>query len=193
MNFHAYIVVEDMTDREMIANVLHPELLENVGFGIGEGKSSALSTARTFLKTRGIPTAIVIDSDSVDSTQIEETKETYDMLLRQASDGTPYKLLINVPEMEVVFFKDKAIFFDIFHRTIDDRDMIKGQYEPKHVICSLFQVAKSTQNIKNWQAMRKLGQYHPFDELAEFLKEMRAMREMRYDTNMDHPKFQVGL
>ncbi len=113
MKTNVYIVVEGITDREIIKSVINPVLLKNVKIETVHGKSAVISTARTILKTKRIPTVIIVDADSTDIEQIEETKSTYDILLKQVSENIPYKLLVNIPEIESVFFKDKQFFVRI--------------------------------------------------------------------------------
>jgi len=181
MKTDVYIVVEGVADRDIIKNVINPISLKNVKIETVRGKSAVISTARTILRIRRIPTVVVVDADSTDSEQTEETKSTYDIMLRQASEDIPYKLLVNIPETESVFFKDKKIFMRIFSKNIDDNQLALGMYDPKKVLSLTFQCSEKNMNImsfvRNRDAMRELGQCYPFNELTDFLNEIKRSEQ----------------
>lgn len=181
MKTDVYIVVEDVADRDIIKSVINPISLENVKIETVRGKSAVISTARTILKIKQIPTVVVIDADSTDSEQIGETKSTYDIMLRQASENIPYKLLVSIPEIESVFFKDKKKFMRIFSRNIDDNQLALAMYDPKKVLRLTFQCSEKNMNImrfvRNRDAVKELGQSYPFNELTDFLNEIKRSGE----------------
>lgn len=181
MKTNAYIVVEGVTDREIIKSVIDPALLKNVRIEVAQGKLAAISTARTILKMKRIPTIIITDADSIDIDQIEEIKATYDIMLKQVSENVPYKLLLIKPEIESVFFYNKQHFKRIFQKNIDDNQFILGKYEPKKILSSTLQCSKKNMNIvrliKDMDAMKELEKYYPFIELTDFLKKINQSEE----------------
>lgn len=121
------------------------------------------------------PVALVTDADAIEGDAIEQRRRILDELLRSASTGVPYKVVLAVPEIESWFF----IVPDVLERmsgkklSIEQREL--GDLRPKKVIQRLFgrrsvSVAELASNLteSELQTLRETG---PRKELIEFLTE----------------------
>lgn len=100
----ALIVTEGKHDAEILQKVLPQEMLEKLF--IISGGFSALSLARTALVTEQIPTVLFMDADSNNENAIYEKQTDLTESLKSVSIGTKFKVLLMVPEAEVLFLEN---------------------------------------------------------------------------------------
>jgi len=99
-------------------------------------------------------------------------------------DGISDGILISIDGFtspSLILFKDKKSFMRIFSKNIDDNQLALGMYDPKKVLSLTFQCSEKNMNImsfvRNRDAMRELGQCYPFNELTDFLNEIKRSEE----------------
>jgi len=97
-----YIVVEGRNDAAALRRILPPAITEKCNFVVGNGKSSAISDARTILAMSREPLVLVVDADDNDINRVEEQRKTLNQLLQSAASGTPCSVFLAVPNMDVV-------------------------------------------------------------------------------------------
>src|SRR6266480_6313883 len=66
-----YIVVERVSDEVILRRLLPRPLVQLSLFVISEGRSAAVSTARTLLTLSRGPVALVVDADTVDQSRVQ--------------------------------------------------------------------------------------------------------------------------
>lgn len=95
-----YLVVEGRTDAEILRRFLPRSLQQHYKLVIGDGKSSAISDARTLLTLSREPVALVVDADTTDPDQVREEESTTRQLLQSASAGINCEVFLAVPNLE---------------------------------------------------------------------------------------------
>src|SRR5215472_10643824 len=97
-----WIVVEGEADLAVVKALLPNEIRtvsELIPVG---GRSNISSVARTLLVKHKEPVAIVRDSDSLDPSIIWEKYSTTEQLMRAVSGGTPFKVILCIPNLEAI-------------------------------------------------------------------------------------------
>ncbi len=102
----AFIVTKGEYDHEILKALLPATTSENVEFIAGTWRSSAISIARSILVAKYIPVALVLDTDTTDSSAIREDRDYLQMALAEASFGVKYAVFQAVPEIEILFLED---------------------------------------------------------------------------------------
>lgn len=108
----------------------------------GGGNVESASLARSIAMTRGVPVALVLDSDSVDEEMIAEQEQGYGSLLRVAH--VPSRLVLAVPEVEIVLFHECALLERILGVEITGMDWLEGRFQPRKVLLRLLAAAGHT-------------------------------------------------
>ena len=98
------IIVDGRADIAILRAVLPPILAEACQFAGAEGRSTLVSLARTFLIKYHAPSAIVMDTDTMDPTTIAETVRASRHLIAAVAGETPFEVVYCIPEIETIFF-----------------------------------------------------------------------------------------
>lgn len=179
----AYIVVEGPTDAAILRKILPPESLQQVKFINGEGKYSAVSMARKLLMTEQVPTVLVIDADTDQKSMIHEQQDL-DYLLRQATGGTPFLILMAVPAIESLFFQDRAFLEQLFGKPFTDLEWQLARHQPRQLL-NTFQggVQKFVEHAITTLTDEKielLRQYELVQNLMQFLATLDTLPTETY-------------
>lgn len=134
----AYILTEGKTDIEILKRLLPQSLVEDIKFVAGEGQYGVRSLASSLLATRSTPVAIVLDADTENENQIYEKSDLVNYLLHRASPGIPYKVILAVPEIEVIFLEDKSLIEKIANRSFNDLEWKFAKSQPKRFLLEVF-------------------------------------------------------
>lgn len=102
------------------------------------GRSSALSLARTLAGIRQTPTVLVIDADSTDPEAVEERRRFLRESLSQVAPPEMWRVIILVPELEIVFFDAPEVLAKLIGRKPTPSQLRDARYRPKEVLVSLF-------------------------------------------------------
>ncbi|MFM2063922.1 MAG: hypothetical protein RLZZ507_3593 [Cyanobacteriota bacterium] len=127
----AYIITEGKTDIEILKRLLPQYLIQDIKFVAGEGQYGVRSLASSLLATRSTPVAIVLDADTENENQIYEKSDVVNYLLHRASPGIPYKVILAVPEIEVIFLEDKFLIEKIAERSFNALEWQFAKSQPK--------------------------------------------------------------
>lgn len=168
-----YIVTEHSSDAAIIEKVLPKQVLHNVKFVDGDSSYGAESMANTLLAAKRLPVALVINAKTNDELMIGERASELNYLLRQASPGIPFKVLIAVPELEVVFFQERSLLEELIGKKLTDLEWQFAQHHPKELLENLLGSSatfiKATLKALDDQKLQVLRQYPLIGELNEFL------------------------
>jgi predicted ATP-dependent endonuclease of OLD family len=132
-----YFVVEGISDKILLEKMLPPEFVSKTKFIVSEGYNTAISKARSILVTSEIPVYILVDSDTTDLNTIDEKKDYINQMLSQVSVSDRFKVLMSIPETEILLFYDKSIFESLFSVKVDDKQWEHAKYEPKRTLMEL--------------------------------------------------------
>jgi hypothetical protein len=133
----AYIVTKCPKDAAILKKILPEPMLQSVQFVNGKSEYGAESMARKLLSSKRSPVVLVMDAKTNDAALIEERSSDLGFLMRQAAAGVPFKMAIAIPEIEVVFFQDRAILEEMIQQKLTDLEWQLVQHHPKELLDTL--------------------------------------------------------
>jgi hypothetical protein len=108
------IIVEGLTDMAILRALLPAELVNACNLMPTAGRSTIVSVARTHLIKHHAPTAVVLDTDTLDPTIIAETIQTTRHLMGAVAGDTPFDIIYCIPHIEAIFFEDTTALQRVF-------------------------------------------------------------------------------
>jgi FlaA1/EpsC-like NDP-sugar epimerase len=178
----AYIVTEGQFDANLLKRLLSAQLEKNVVFVVGAGSSDAQSLARSILAVKHRAVALVLDADTVDIESIKERVGLNQDLLRYASAGTPFKVFLAVPTIEIILFQDRALLEQLTQHKFTDVEWAQAEFVPGVVLRKALgqnaQVIKLDDLIQRLtgEMIDKLRTHQLILDLSQFLVEVTAMQ-----------------
>jgi len=156
--------------------VLPSRLLDHSEIIAGAGRYSAQSLARSILATKQLPVALIVDADTTSKRAI---KEQYDLLLAnlgQASPGVQYKVLLAIPEIEILFVQDWDYIEKAGGTTVSSLQKELTQLYPKKILVEIFNnkpykfVLRQLLDNMDDRIIQTIRKYPLIDELVMFLE-----------------------
>ena len=133
------IIVEGQTDVAILRAILPLDLLEACHLVPTAGRSTIVSVARTHLIRHHTPTAVMLDTDTLDPTVIAETVQTTRHLMGAVAGGTPFDIIYCIPHIEALFFEDTAALQRMFPQFGSVFILQFAKTQPKDQLEFLFQ------------------------------------------------------
>ncbi|MFN6483830.1 MULTISPECIES: hypothetical protein [unclassified Nostoc] len=127
----AYIITEGNQDIIILKRLLPQSIIQEIKFIDGSGQYGARSLASTILVARSIPVALVTDADTEDDSLVSEQLDALNYLLSQASPGIPFKVLLAVPEIEIILLQNRPLIEKLAKRSFTDLEWQLAQSKPK--------------------------------------------------------------
>jgi hypothetical protein len=171
---HAYIITEAETDSEILKAVLPEMLTQDVTWGSSQGRYGIQSLASTLLATRQKPVLVVLDSDTLDTATTHEIQNATEALLGRVAPAEKFHVTVVMPELETIFFEDRALFARIFEHEPTALEWESGKYAPKQL---LVQLARAENQPYTAWIVERLQRAQPA-ELAR-LRDQAAIQGMR--------------
>jgi hypothetical protein len=140
----AYIVCEGIFDAQLLKRVLPQELLDNVEVVSAGGISAVKSLARSLIVRRQVPVAIVVDAD-VAPDLVQERLKNIEEIVESVSVNTPVKVIIAVPEIEIIFFQDSLLLSRLLGYEPSQDMLTCAAFEPRKTLEKLL-----SQSPKNY-------------------------------------------
>ena len=174
----AYIITEGNQDVVILKRLLSQAIIQEMKFVDGSGQYGARSLASTLLATRSIPVALVTDADTEDDSLVSEQLDALNYLLHQASPGIPFKVLLAVPEIEIVLLQNRRLIEKLAERSFSDLEWQLAQSKPKRFLEAVF--GKDTPVIKKIltstsdDEIQTLQQHPLIQDLITFLSSLAA-------------------
>ena len=139
----AYVVCEGPADAAVLAEILRPwSTPRGVRVTAGQGRSAAVSMARTLAAGSGDPVALVLDSDVADPARADADRTDLRALLRMASGGRPADAFLFVPTLEALFFDvPSALAVALKVPAIQPSVLAVAKYAPKEQLDGLLEHA----------------------------------------------------
>src|SRR5438093_6712285 len=100
------IIVERFTHVAILRALLSPELVNACNLMPAAVRSTIVSVARTHLVKSYAPTAVMLDTDTLDPTIIAETVQITRHLMGAVAGDTPFDIIYCIPHIEAIFFED---------------------------------------------------------------------------------------
>lgn len=170
----AYVITEGRFDADLLTRILGPAVLQSVAVGESKGVSSAISLARSVIAVRQKPIAFFADSDALADHAIERRRQEIGELIGLAAGSTPFKIILAVPEIEVLFFQSTEMAERIFGRTFSGTELEFAQLQPAKKFKELTSQRSREEilallNEEDVEAMRNAP---PIQELLSFLAQL---------------------
>jgi hypothetical protein len=97
-----FLVVEGRAAASLLKKNLSKRGLKKIRLVEGQGRSSALSLARSILITHHTPVILLMNADTVNPDRLREQEDLLNMLLSNSAVHTPFKLLLATPDLETM-------------------------------------------------------------------------------------------
>jgi hypothetical protein len=98
-----YVVVESSRDASILRRFLPTAVKAKCGFVVAQGRSAAISDARTLLVLSKEPVALVVDADTTNISEIKKQEATLRKLLHSASAGIKCDVFLAVPSLTEIW------------------------------------------------------------------------------------------
>lgn len=132
------VLAESNFDGMLLSTLLAEEQKAGaVEVGVAHGLTSGYSLARTMLAVKRKPVAVVIDADSPEPEVATERKRRAEEVLGDAAGGVPFRVIVAVPELEVLFFKRLNLLKKAFGKKGDEHVIELAQLSPRRAIKKL--------------------------------------------------------
>jgi len=184
-----YVVTEGKLGAEILKRLLPEDILRNTKFIAGSGIYSAQSLACSILVAKRAPVALVVDADTKDRLTIRERGDFSNELLRRASPGIPFEVLLAIPVIEIVFLQDKSLLERLTHRNFTNLEWELAQFQPKEFLSHVLKEHSTGSNIEVMfseltEETIDVFQKHPLIcELSKFLSSVIQHNERSTDTS----------
>ncbi len=172
MKNKTYIITEGEFDSALLSQIL-PDITEqpqSVSVIAASGYSSALAIARSVLLQTGQPALLLIDADTNDPSRIKEKRDFIEEYVR--INGLSCKVILAVPELEILFFDNKGALENALQKTISDEFWQLAQSAPRRALEELAGDRQKAANrlLNNPQFRDQIEQTPIINEIRSFLQ-----------------------
>ena len=169
------IIVEGLTDVAILRALLPPQLVDACNLMPTAGRSTIVSVARTHLIKNHAPTAVMLDTDTLDPTIIAETIQTTRHLMGAVAGDTPFDVIYCIPHIEAIFFEDTPALQRIFPQFYNIFILQFAKTQPKDQLEVLFQKGGGPRTLNAFLDqltsgdVEKLRALYPIQQLMAFI------------------------
>jgi hypothetical protein len=179
----AYIVTEGSLDEKLLQRLLPSELLCDVGIVAAGSLSSVTAMSRSLAIKRKVPILVVVDSDSVEPRAIAYRRTDISEMVSGIA-VEPVQVVLAIPQMEVVLFRDRSLLNQWFGDRITQEDLIRAEFQPRQVLERLLAespngltLAVMLEQLTDRQ-VESLRQATVIQEAMQFLRSVQSMVEV---------------
>lgn len=174
----AYIVTESQPYIDIIKKMLSDEQLESTKFYAGLGQSDAHSMATTILGADRIPVVLIVNTRADDKDIVAEKFNDINFLMRQSSPGVPYKIVMAVPEIEVVLLHNRDLIEKIIGQHFTELEWEYACSHPSRFLSRFLgdksQYIQTIFENMNAAELSQLRQHPIIAEITNFLSNVSA-------------------
>jgi hypothetical protein len=172
-----YFVTEDQCDQLILQRILGA-VASSKDFSVGNGgvRSGAVTLAMSLLMMRESPVALVLDAGSSDDARIVEERVTLESLLASVAVRSRFRLVLAVPQIEILLFPDRDTATKIFGRKLTDVEWTRAQFQPREMANELLNNNGKTRTIEKMVArlpariLQRLAEQPLIAELRQFMR-----------------------
>ena len=164
----AYLVTEGDIDLAILKRVLPEAVATPVQFVAGRGLDSARSLARSLLASRHRPVALVVDADTDEQLAVQERVDFLNDYLQQGAGATRFEVFAAVPEIEVLFFEDRAYVEEISQEHFSERTWELAKRHPKDCLSGGPTIETLLADLPS-ETLHKIQRHPLVCDLTEFL------------------------
>ncbi len=173
-----WLVLEGAGDRAIVRALLPPALLECLSIVETGSRADLASVVRTLLVKHREPVAVLANTYSVDTGVTHERYTTLEYLVHAVAGGVPYRLILAIPELEVIFFEVPDVLTRIFPDADLSSHLVFYKGQPKQALALLFKQGGGPKDLPALldaftdADVERLRQVTPIAELIAFAEEM---------------------
>lgn len=168
----AYLVTEQASDATILRSVLPESALESVQFVESKSDYDAESGAMSLLAEKRLPLVLVLNATN-DESIIQQRQADLGYLLRSYAGPVPFKLAIAVPELEVIFFQNRALIENSLNQTFTDLEWQFVQRHPQELLETLPEgkaaFVERMLRVLNEEQLQEIRQIPLIQGITEFL------------------------
>lgn len=170
----AYVIAESRFDAALLTKLLGPAILKTVAVAESGDISSSISLARSAIAVRQKPIAFFADSDALADHAIERRRQEIGELIGLAAGSTPFKVILAVPEIEVLFFQSTEMAERIFGKTFSGTELEFAQLQPAKTFKELTSQRSGEEILAllNEEDVALMSNAPPIQELLSFLAQL---------------------
>ena len=125
------IVVEGITDVVFMRALCGQLGLKKTRFFSGDGQISLATLARNILVHEGGPVLVIMDADTTDADQAEESRSLTKFVIQQLAHPSDFEVHAFVPALEVIYFEAPDFLESALGKTISANVLQEGMSNPK--------------------------------------------------------------
>jgi hypothetical protein len=169
------IIMEGLTDAAILRALLPGEVVNACHLLPTTGRSTLVSVARTYLIKNHAPTAVLLDTDTLDPTIIAERIQTTRYLMEAVAGDTPFEIIYCIPHIEAIFFDDTAALERVFPQFGNVFILQFAKTQPKDQLDVLFQKGGGPKNLNAFldqltsDEVKKLRASYPIQHVMAFI------------------------
>lgn len=141
-----YIVCEGKSDAQLLKRLLQEELVGRVEIVAAGGFFSTKSLARSLIVRRQSPVVILADADVISPEQVEQRLKDATEDVGSFAINTPFKVILAVPSIEIIFFKDIRLLSHLLGYTPPQDILNLATYQPRQALEQLISQSESVQD-----------------------------------------------
>jgi hypothetical protein len=169
------IIMKGQTNATILRALLPAELVKACHLKSTTAGSTLVSVARTYLIKNRAPTAVMLDTDTLDPTIIAEKIPITRYLMAAVAGDTPFDVICCIPHIETIFFEDTTALQRIFPQF--DKVFIRqfARTQPKDQLEVLFQKGGGPKTLNAFldeltsDDVEKLRTSHPIQQVMAFI------------------------
>lgn len=169
------IIVKGLTDVAILRKLLPPELVNACHLMQTAVRSTIVSVARTHLIKNHAPTAVMLNTDTLDPTLIAETIQTTRYLMGAVAGDTPFDIIYCIPHIEAIFFEDTTALQRIFPQFANVFILQFAKTQPKDQLEVLFQKGGGPKTLNAFldqltsDDVEKMRTLYPIQQVMAFI------------------------
>ena len=169
-----YLLVKGISELAFFRRLLPADLKSVTTIVTSGGRSNIVSKARSLMVTKRKPLVLVTDANVIEKDAVEQRHQSLHELLRSATAGVPFKVVLAVPEIESWFFDVPEVVERLSGKQLSLEQRQLGEIRPKEALSQIFKAQVSVAHLadelteKEVQALRES---YPRKDLIEFLED----------------------
>lgn len=173
----ACVIAESQLEIDIVKKLLPNELIEGTKF-FAPGKYDVLSFATTILGAQRIPVVLIVNTRADDKDIVAEKFNDINFLMRQSSPGIPYKVVMAVPEIEIVLLQNRDLIEKIIEQNFTDLEWEFACSHPKRFLTRFLgdnsQYIQTIFENMNAKELSQLQQHPIIDGITNFISDVSA-------------------
>jgi hypothetical protein len=182
----AHVVTENEFDKELLESILARRFgkqAREIRILATNGKIDARSAAPSLISSKMIPTALIVDADTIDEELTEEQRGDIEYDFKTRAPKHMWLVVLAQPEVEAVFFSDPAMLERIIGRKVSELEIARAALCPRAALQKLLPKPRSGHGAKHLvkklsdSDFEKLLASDTFRPLIEFLHRQLSAKE----------------